>query len=164
MWGAPDLWFEAMAPLTETIDILNGETLCGCPYPLQSWATIAKNNPRLKAAQLWTPIFKSGQLEYGSGSSLADQIMSRRLEAEKTPEEREKRAAQYWWGSLELKKMNELIPDEMWIEVGGGKMAPASAILAAYREHAPKRKPSPVPAKKVPESELVYSNPIDPDI
>jgi hypothetical protein len=156
MAGAPDIWFEAMAPLTDTVDVLNGENVCGCPYPLQSWATIANKNPLLKAAQLWTPVFKNGQLEYSDGWSLADQIMSKRMEALKTPEDREKSAAMFWWGSLELKRMHELVADELWVGDSFGRGAPDSAILAAYREHAPKRKPQPIPAKKTPVDQLSY--------
>jgi hypothetical protein len=152
--GAPDIWFEAMAPLTDTVDMLNGEGVCGCPYPLQSWATVAKKHPRFKAAQLWTPVYKGGELQYSSGASLADQIAGRVREESKTPEQHEWDSAQLWWGMLDLNRMHDLVPEHLWTR----GFAPRDAILAAYRQHATQRKPYPIPAKKTSVDQLSYAD------
>ena len=135
--GAPDLWFEAMAPLTDTIDTLNGERASGCPYPVKSWATLAAKHPKWKAAQLWVPkVTESGDLAYSGASSLADQIMFKRMNESMTDAEREENRARLWWGSLTLERMYELVSRYTW----PGNGASSKQIVDAYRQHGPKRK------------------------
>jgi hypothetical protein len=135
--GAPDLWFEAMAPLTDTIDTLNGERASGCPYPVKSWATIAANHPNWKAAQLWVPkVTEAGDLAYSEASSLADQIVFKRMNENLTDAEREENRARLWWGSLTLERMYELVSRDAW----PGNGASTEQIVDAYRRHGPKRK------------------------
>jgi len=135
--GAPDLWFEAMAPLTDTIDTLNGERASGCPYPVKSWATIAANHPKWKAAQLWVPkVTESGDLAYSEASSLADQIVLKRMNENITDAEREENRARWWWGSLTLERMYELVSRDTW----PGNGASTKQIVDAYHQHGPKRR------------------------
>jgi hypothetical protein len=137
--GAPDLWFEAMAPLTQTIDTLNGERAAGCPYPLQSWATIARNHPNWNASRIWTPIISaSGDLKYSEASSLEDQIAIKRMNAALTDEQREQNRAHWWWGNLEIPERKPFnVP---FIETGDCTFYDPKGILEAYRQHGPKRK------------------------
>lgn len=130
--GAPDLWFEAMAPLTGTIDMLNGENLCGCPFPVKSWATTAANHPEWKASQLWVPkVTESGDLEYSEANSLADQIILKRMNASLTEEERETNRAQWWWGNLEIPERETYnVP---YIEKGDFSYYDTKGIVKAYR-------------------------------
>jgi len=134
--GAPDLWFEAMAPLTETIDMLNGETLCGCPFPVESWLTISLNHPKWKASQLWVPkVTESGDLAYSDASSLADQIAFKRMNENMTDAEREENRARWWWGNLTLEQMYDTVPRDTWTNhKDGTASAPAAAIFEAYRQ------------------------------
>lgn len=134
--GAPDLWFEAMAPLTDTIDMLNGETLCGCPYPVKSWLTISLNHPNWKASQLWVPkITESGDIAYSEANSLADQIFFRRMNEKMTDAEREVNRARFWWGKFTLEQMFAIIPHDTWTTHKDGiAIASEAAILGAYRQ------------------------------
>ncbi|MGA8407557.1 MAG: hypothetical protein WB680_10305 [Candidatus Acidiferrales bacterium] len=134
--GAPDIWFEAMAPLTDTIDMLNGETLCGCPYPVKSWLTISLNHPNWKASQLWVPkITESGDIAYSEANSLADQIFFRRMNEKMTDAEREVNRARFWWGSLTLEQMYDTVPRDTWTTHKDGIVtASEAAILEAYRQ------------------------------
>jgi hypothetical protein len=134
--GAPDLWFEAMAPFTDTIDMLNGETPHGCPFPVESWLTVSRNHPNWKASQLWVPkITESGDIAYSEANSLADQILFRRMNEKITDAEREVNRARFWWGSLTLEQMYDTVPRDTWTTHKDGIVtASEAAILEAYRQ------------------------------
>ncbi|HXX17962.1 MAG TPA: hypothetical protein VEJ46_01030 [Candidatus Acidoferrum sp.] len=135
--GAPPEWFEAIAGLTGTIDMLNGENLCGCPYPVKAWKTVAENHPQWKASQIWTPkVLASGDFDFQRGvdedddlPSLTEQAAMKRMNESLTPEERERNSAEYWWTNLYPG------PDTKGLRAAQAAMEKAYGVQVRWKEY-----------------------------